>query len=602
MKLKRKRKQTETLAARGYPRPQLQRAEWTSLNGVWDFAIDKDATSRSPAAVKFNDQITVPFAPETVASGVNDTGFYDAVWYRRMFEAPRIARNDRLILHFGAVDYSAQVWINDALVATHEGGYTPFSADITDHLTGRGPQTLVVCANDDAQDLSKPRGKQDWRLEPHSIWYPRTTGIWQTVWLEIVPATHIKSLRWTPNLERWEFDLTCRLAGPKRDNLRLRVRLRTRDRVLADDVYSFSGEEVRRKILLPDPGIDDYRNELLWWPWAPNLIDADIELQDANGRVIDTVASYTAMRQVAAQRDKFILNARPMQLQLILDQGYWAESGLTAPDDDALRRDVELVKAMGFNGVRKHQKIEDPRFLYWADHLGLLVWEEMPSPYTFNDKTVGRLTREWMAAIERDISHPCIVAWVPFNESWGVPDLPESREQREFVRGVFHLTKALDPTRPVIGNDGWEMVVTDIVAIHDYDGSPQRITERYARSETCTRALYASERPGHRQLLLDGFVADGKPVMLTEFGGIAYHKDTKTTWGYRRAGSADEFAQQYTDLLRAARSLPIFAGFCYTQFTDTYQEANGLLYMDRTPKFPMEDIKRATAGSGRGHC
>jgi beta-galactosidase/beta-glucuronidase len=581
---------------RGYPRPQLVREDWTNLNGAWEFAIDKNARLTSPARVKFNRRIIVPYAPETPLSGVNDTGFYDAVWYRRTFELRKLGRDERVILHFGAVDHMATVWVNDQLVATHEGGYTPFSADVTDALNGRGKQAIVVRAYDDPQDLSKPRGKQDWRLDPHSIWYPRTTGIWQTVWFEVVPATYIKSLRWTPNLERWEFELTCRLAGQKRDNLRLLVRLRNRRNVIAEDVYSFAGDGLRRTIALPDGGIDDARNDVLWWPWAPNLLEAELELRDERGNVIDAITSYTAMRQVAAQRDTFILNARPMKLQLLLDQGYWEESGLTAPDDDALRRDVELVKELGFNGVRKHQKIEDPRFLYWADRLGLLVWEEMPSPYAFSDKTVKRLTREWTEAIERDVSHPCVIAWVPFNESWGVPDLPDSREQREFVRGVFHLTHALDPTRPVIGNDGWEMVVSDIVAIHDYDGSPQRMTERYARNDANLEALYASERPGHRMLLLDHMDPTEKPTMLTEFGGIAYHKDTETTWGYRRAGSAEEFKKQYTDLLRAVRAMPLFAGFCYTQFTDTYQEANGLLYMDRTPKIPMEDIKRATAG------
>jgi hypothetical protein len=311
---------------------------------------------------------------------------------------------------------------------------------------------------------------------------------------------------------------------------------------------------------------------------------------------VDSVESYTAMRSVAAEGDRFVLNRRAIDLRLVLDQGYWPESGLTAPDDAALRRDVELVKQLGFNGVRKHQKIEDPRFLYWADVLGLMVWEEMPSAYRFSDDTIRRVTTEWLAAMQRDVSHPCIIAWVPFNESWGVPDLPHVAAQREFVRGVYHLTKSLDPTRPVIGNDGWEMIVSDIIAIHDYDGSPERITRRYARTEQNLADLYANERPGHRQLLIDGFTAGGRPVMLTEFGGIAYHKDTKNTWGYRRAGTAKEFAAQYANLLAAVHSLPLFAGLCYTQFTDTYQEANGLLYMDRTPKVPFDRIAKSTAG------
>jgi len=302
------------------------------------------------------------------------------------------------------------------------------------------------------------------------------------------------------------------------------------------------------------------------------------------------------MRAVSAEGNAFVLNNRPIVLALVLDQGYWPESGLTPPSDEAIRKDIELVKALGFNGVRKHQKIEDPRFLYWADKMGLLVWEEMPSPYRFSPQTVERLQREWLAAMERDVSHPCIIAWVPFNESWGVPDLVKVQPQREFLRGVYHLTKAFDPTRPVIGNDGWEMVKTDIIAIHDYERVPANLLRRYDRSSNNLADLFHYERPGHRQLLLDGHPTEGHPIMLTEFGGIAFHKDVKHTWGYKRAMTAEEFRKQYTELLAAVRALPLFAGFCYTQFTDTYQEANGLLYMDRTPKFALEQVRKATSG------
>ncbi len=594
----RARPRTAKTAQHEYPRMQLRRAEWTSLNGRWDFAIDADATWTLPAQVEFDRTIVVPFAPETPASGVNQTGFYNAVWYRRAIDVPRLADDQRLILHFGAVDHQAMVWINGQLAVTHEGGYTNFSADITDLLNESGANTIVVRAFDDPQDLAKPRGKQDWQLDPHSIWYYRTTGIWQTVWMEVVPRVRIESIRWTPHIDRWSIDLRVTLAGSFANDrrLRLRMRLSGTDRVIAEDVYSISDREVARTITIPDGGIDDYRNGLLWFPWSPKLIGAELKLLDEDDRAIDEVYSYTAMRSVAAEGDRFVLNGRPLDLRLVLDQGYWPDTGLTAPDDAALRRDVELVKQLGFNGVRKHQKIEDPRFLYWADVLGLLVWEEMPSPYRFAPETVRRLTAEWLAAMARDVSHPCIVAWVPFNESWGVPDLPNVAEQRDFVRGVYHLTKSFDPTRPVIGNDGWEMVASDIIAIHDYDGSPDRIRARYARTPQNLSDLFAHARPGHRQLLLDGFSADEKPIMLTEFGGIAYSKDVKHTWGYRRARTAKEFAAQYADLLAAVRSLPLFAGFCYTQFTDTYQEANGLLYMDRTPKIPIAQIAKITAG------
>ncbi|MGE5608746.1 MAG: glycoside hydrolase family 2 TIM barrel-domain containing protein, partial [Bacillota bacterium] len=377
--------------------------------------------------------------------------------------------------------------------------------------------------------------------------------------------------------------------------LRVHVWLTHKERILVDDVYAATDGKIDRRISLNDPGIEDYRNDYYWSPSHPNLIHAEIDLVDEEGNVIDSVTSYTAMRSVGIQGDRFMLNTRPYQLRLVLNQGYWPDTGLTAPDDEAFRRDVELIKAMGFNGVRMHQKIEDPRFLYWADTLGLLVWEEMPSAYAFNDETVRRVTDTWIAAIERDISHPCIIAWVPVNESWGVPDLPNVPQQRHFVRSLYHLTKTLDSTRPVIGNDGWESVVTDIIAIHDYEADPARIARRYTVTEDALTQMLRSERPGHRILILDERAHEGLPIMLTEFGGIAFSKQ-RGTWGYSRAKTPDDFAARYAVLLETVRTLPLLAGFCYTQFTDTYQEANGLLYMDRKPKFPLEQIAIATRG------
>ena len=579
-----------------YPRPQLERADWTSLNGSWDFALDPAAQWRSPGDVTWNATITVPFAPETEASGIADTSFYHACWYRRQFDAPDLAAGQRLVLHFGAVDWGAKVWVNGLFVLTHEGGYTPFEIDITTYLLSDQSQTIVVCAQDDPHDLAKPRGKQDWMLEPHSIWYPRTTGIWQTVWLEVLPPTSICQLRWTPNLTNWEIDLEAQLEGQLRDGLRLRVKLYVHDEiVLSDDTYSVIAGEVHRRVALSDPGIDDYRNELLWSPTLPTIIRAHVQLWGGCGDLIDEVFSYTALRQIAIQGDRFLLNGRPYYLRLVLDQGYWPESGITAPDDAALRRDVELVKAMGFNGVRKHQKIEDPRFLYWADMLGLLVWEEMPSAYRFTKRSVERLLAEWMAVLKRDYNHPCIITWVPFNESWGIPDLPDSAPQRQYVQAMYSLTKTLDPTRPVIGNDGWEHVATDIIGIHDYDDEPEAIRERYYSPDTIGR-LFTRERPGGRILTLEDHPYTGQPLMLTEFGGIAFSADAEKTWGYTRSSTAEEFGEQYTELLTVVRSLSLLAGFCYTQFTDTYQESNGLVYADRTPKFPLEQITDATRG------
>jgi hypothetical protein len=297
--------------------------------------------------------------------------------------------------------------------------------------------------------------------------------------------------------------------------------------------------------------------------------------------------------------DRFVLNGRPFPLHLVLDQGYWPETGVSAPNDAALRKDVELAKAMGFNGVRKHQKIEDPRYLYWADTLGLLVWEEMPSAYRFTRTSVERLTREWKEAMRRDTSHPCIVAWVPFNESWGVPDLPESPAQRHYVQALYHLTKTMDPTRPGIGNDGGEAVATDIVGIHDYDDRPERIARRYESTDDITSHLLKRERPGGRLLILDDHAHAGRPIMLTEFGGIDFQPagPSGDGWGYTSARDEDDWIDRVTALYDAVRSSPVLVGSCYTQLTDTAQETNGLCTADRRPKAPVERIRRAVTGT-----
>jgi beta-galactosidase/beta-glucuronidase len=584
-------------AESAYPRPQLRRSQWTSLNGTWKFTYDDEGQSMCPSDItNWDNYIQVPFAPESIRSGIHDTGFHPNCWYEREFEVN--AENKRVLLHFGAVDYRARVWVNGQFMIDHEGGHTPFSIDITSVLRPEGPQTVTVWAEDDPHDLAKPRGKQDWQRHPHSIWYPRTSGIWQTVWLEEVPETYIQRLKWTPHFERWEIGFEGFVAGKMQKDMQLKVRLTVGCQLLVNDTYEVLNGEIHRRIALSDPGIDDYRNELLWRPEKPTLIDAQIQLW-CQGELIDEVASYTAMRTVSIQRDRFMLNGQPYYLRLVLDQGYWEDTLMTAPSDEALRRDVELTKQMGFNGVRKHQKIEDPRYLYWADVLGLMVWEEMPSAYRFTPKSVERLTKEWTEVIERDASHPCIVVWVPFNESWGVPDLTATPAHRHWVQALYHLTKTLDPTRPVIGNDGWESTTTDILAIHDYDTKPHGLMKRYG-PEVKLSDLFDRQRPGGRVLTLDGYPHQGQPIMLTEFGGIACTRPEEEcqTWGYARSDNALEFQSQYAALLQAVNKIEFFSGFCYTQLTDTFQEANGLLYIDRTPKFPIEAMASATLGRG----
>lgn len=585
-----------------YPRKQMRRSHWLSLNGEWDFAFDDAQAFRHPDELEqWPKKIVVPYAPESEASGIADQGFHPSCWYKRTFHLERPpggADGARVLLRFGAVDYKAQVWVNGLLAGCHEGGHTPFVFDITDMMGDADEHTIVVWAHDDPQDLAKPRGKQDWQLNPHSIWYPRTTGIWQSVWLEVVPRIYMDRIRWTPHLERWEIGCEIFLNGEVTDDMRLRVRLRVGDKILADDVYAVVQGEVHRRIALSDPGIDDYRNELLWSPEKPTLIQAEVQLIK-DGQVIDDVRSYTALRGVAIQRGRFILNNRPYFLRLVLDQGYWPETLMTPPSQDAIKLDIELVKRAGFNGVRKHQKIEDPDFLYWADVMGLLVWEEMPSAYRFTNESVRRLIKEWVEVIDRDSNHPCIITWVPFNESWGVPNLPDLESHQSCVQALYHLTRTLDPSRPVIGNDGWESTATDIIGIHDYDDDPARILKRYGEDVSLQDLLW-KDMPGGRMLTLEGHPHKGQPLMLTEFGGIAYRDPSRhaqsATWGYSVGTSSKDLQRRYEGLLEVVNRVEVFSGFCYTQFTDTFQEANGLFFADRTPKFSLESMKEATLG------
>ncbi|MFD2366251.1 glycoside hydrolase family 2 protein [Pseudoduganella sp. GCM10020061] len=577
----------------GYPRPQLVRDNWLSLDGKWRFTFDQGGVCKVPGdQLTWTHEIEVPFCPESKMSGIEDTGFHPHCWYEREFEL--MPHDGRTLLHFGAVDYFARVWVNGQLVGEHEGGHTSFTIDISCALDGAGTQTVTVFVADDPHDLAKPRGKQDWLLEPHSIWYPRTTGIWQSVWVEQVSNTYIQTLRWTPIFETFEIGCEIVAPGDIKDDLFVEVKIWHGKELLSDDYYKLLNNEANRKIALSDPGIDDSRNELLWSPERPTLLDAEVTLRHGD-KVLDTVRSYTALRSISVNRDRIMLNGRPYHLRLVLDQGYWPDSFMTAPNDHAYKHDVELAKEMGFNGVRKHQKIESPRYLYWADKLGLLVWEEMPSSYRFTQRAITRMVREWTEAIERDYSHPCVIVLVAFNESWGVPNLTLTQAHRNAVEALYHLTKTLDSTRPVIGNDGWEASATDILGIHDYEGDPERLRQRYETSEH--RVLFDQRRPGGRILTLDGFPHRGQPIVLTEFGGVACDLDAppdQHTWGYSRTHTAESFLELYRRMLAVVNNTAMFAGFCYTQFADTFQEANGLLKADRSPKVPLEMIKAAT--------
>ncbi|MFC4454739.1 glycoside hydrolase family 2 protein [Deinococcus sonorensis] len=578
-----------------FPRPQLRRADWRDLSGTWDFAYDDQNIWRSPAEVTFDRRITVPFPPESPASGVHDTDFHAVVWYRcrvplRGPERP-VAGERRLLLHFGAVDYRASVWVNGQLVAEHEGGHTPFSADIS-AVAGDAPALdVVVRAEDDPHDLSQPRGKQDWKQEPHVIWYHRTTGIWQPVWLEWVPDVHLTALRWTPDPDRKEVRLQLRLVTPPPSGWRTRVTLRLRGDLLAEQTVALTGRDASLTLSLAHAAGTYDKDELLWSPRFPNLIDALIEVIRPDGQVSDTVYSYAGLRSVEVSDGRFLLNGVPYFLRLVLAQNYWPESHLAAPSPDHLRREVELAKELGFNGVRIHQKIEDPRFLYWCDRLGLVVWGEAANAFLFTSDAQERLTREWLEALRRDVSHPCIVAWVPLNESWGVPNLERDPAQRHFVKGLYHLTRSLDFTRPVVANDGWEHVAGNILGIHDYALNAEVLRERYGSHEQIERT-FASVQPHFRNIFTDGHHRSDEAVMLTEFGGLSIRpQNDEQWWGYATVGSAEALLSAYDTLVSAVLSSDVLMGFCYTQLTDTAQETNGLLRADRTPKVDPAQLR-----------
>jgi beta-galactosidase/beta-glucuronidase len=582
-----------------YPRPLLLREEWTSLDGTWRFAYDDaDAGRRErwhsdSAAAVFERDIVVPFVPESAASGIGDTAFHPVVWYRREFPAtPGAGR--RVLLHVGAVDDTADVWVDETHVGSHRGGQTSFTIDITDALREGATHSLVIRAEDDPTQSEYPRGKQDWMPRPHDIWYERSTGIWRSVWIEEVPDTHIVGSTWTYDPVHGRVEFSVELNRAPLESTALRISLRFGDETLGELTAPASGDLVRGTIDLPTLRNAQHREKYLWSPENPRLLDVSLALMTATGTSIDEAATYCGLRTVGVDRGRFLLNDRPYYVRSVLEQGYWPESHLTAPSVAAYRDEVELIRDLGFNAVRVHQKTEDPRFHYWADRLGLLVWGETAAPYAYSDRGAAALAAEWSEIVRQYRGHPSIVTWVPVNESWGVQDLAHSPQQRSFVAALTALTRALDPDRPVVSNDGWEHVDSDILTVHDYTTDAESLAANWG-DDTRTDELIRTMAPNGRRLLLTPDAAPAHaPLMVSEFGGISYATDD--TWGYTTVDNAEDYERLVGDLFRALRSSSRLAGFCYTQLTDTLQEANGLLHADRTPKLPLETLRRFIAG------
>jgi beta-galactosidase/beta-glucuronidase len=568
-----------------YPRPQLQRDAWLTLNGRWEFEFDDGNVGIeqgwAAGGHRFGRAITVPFSFESTASGIGDRTFHPWVWYRRSVTVPSDWKGRRVLLNFGAVDYRAQVWVNGQAVGSHEGGNTPFAFDVTPLLKA-GDNVITVRAEDPPTDRSIPRGKQYWEVESRSIFYTRTSGIWQPVWLEAAGESYIESLRIHPSNDGTvRFD--ARIARPRPD-LELAVTVRWKDQVVASGIGKATADRASAAGVVADPR--------LWSPGSPNLYDATLELKAA-GRTIDRVATYYGYRSVGLRQDRVAINGNPTYLKMVLDQGYWPESELTPPSDEAIQYDIRMTKEMGFNGARKHQKVEDPRYLYWADKMGLLVSGEMANAYAFDHRYAERFTREWIEAVERDVNHPSIVIWAPINESWGTPDLGD-RKQQGHLKANYWLTHALDDTRLVIDNEGWEHTdATDVFAIHDYARTGDVLYEKYKD---------LSLRPGthvpdiSEPALAPGYSYNGTPFYLSEFGGIAFippgHKVPQQAWGYSGVEKTPEAAlERLKGLYAAIARIPAFAGICYTQLTDVEQEVNGLMTYDRKMKFDAKAVK-----------
>lgn len=572
-----------------YPRPQFVRDEWMNLNGEWDFAFDDQKVGLSEKwNQKFPEKlkILVPFAYQSKKSGIHDESFHDVVWYHRTFILPDDWVGQQIVLHFGAVDYRASVYVNGEWATFHEGGNTPFQANIT-HLLVDGDNDLVLRVEDPSEDVTIPRGKQYWHEKSASIFYTRTTGIWQTVWLEPVSPVHIDSIRWTPQIDRGDVDLELEVSGFEDENVELEVIISFQGKKLIQDRSQIFEAYTKRSFNLRNRFTDRsniHGDGWYWTPEHPNLFDVTFNLF-VDGKSLDQVESYFGMRKVSIENGKFLLNNRSFYQKLVLDQGYFPEGLLSAPTDDDLKNDILLAKQMGFNGARKHQKVEDPRYLYWADRLGFLVWGEMANCSEFSEAAVSRISAEWAEAVKRDYSHPSLVVWVPLNESWGISRVAHDRQQQNHSLGMYYLTKSLDPTRPAMSNDGWEHTKSDICSIHDYH-SAKEMAEAYGTVENAI-----TTNPANRLIYAKGFQYEGEPIMVTEYGGIAYEVGGTEGWGYSTANSGDKLVELYHAQTKTLLDSSVIQGFCYTQLTDVEQEINGLLTYDRKPKCDLDKIK-----------
>lgn len=560
-----------------YPRPQWMRPDWMNLNGMWQFEMDHGRSGKErglhAAEAELSERITVPFCPESELSGIHYKDFINAVWYKRQISIPEDWQEGRVLLHFGAVDYKAEVWVNGEYAGSHSGGYSSFHFDITSQVK-KGENVITVYAEDDVRSGLQPRGKQSDRFYSHGCDYTRTTGIWQTVWLEHVSEVYIESAKISTDPENACVHLEAKLLGDT-SGATFRAAASFEGKEMGSESIAVSGNTAKLTVRLSEVH--------LWQSGDGKLYDLSLKLEKPDGKN-DEVSSYFGLRSVRLDGMAFRINEKSVFQRLVLDQGFYPDGIYTAPSDEALRKDIELSQELGFNGARLHEKMFEPRFLYWADKLGYLVWGEHANWGLDITGSTGlqRFLPEWIEGIDRDINHPSIIGWCPFNETW---DRDGTKQNNEVLRIVYEVTKRLDPTRPVIDTSGNFHVITDIFDVHDYDQNPESFRARYEPMKTGDEVF--NTFPNRQSYA-------GQPYFVSEYGGIWWNpgQTDGKSWGYgNRPSSEEEFYERYAGLTSALLDNPKMFGFCYTQLYDVEQEVNGLYTYHREPKFDNERIR-----------
>ena len=528
-----------------YPRPQFVRDNWKNLNGEWNFTFDDENIGEQKEFFNIfpkDKKIVVPFTYETKMSGISNQSIHENIWYSKNINFERIDK--RFILHFEGSDFITKLWINGKYVGMNIGGYHRFSFDITNFLTeGSNNFTIKI---EDSLSKSQPRGKQRYKNESWKCWYVQTTGIWKTIWLEEVSDTYIVSSKLTPRYDEnnIKVELLTNLNEDTNANYELETEILFDNKIINVDKRTIEKDFIMYIIDIKD---DEVKH---WSPKTPNLYDINYKLYK-DGELIDEVSSYFGMRKISIDKDKLLLNDKEIYLKMLLDQGYWAESGLTPPNEEAIIKDIEIVKEYGFNGIRKHQKIEDERFLYYCDTNGILVWSEMANCYEFNDISAKYFTYEWQKVVEQNYNHPSIITWVPINESWGIPEVSTNIEEQQFTEKIYNITKLLDTTRPVICNDGWQHTIADIITIHDYKQSGEELYDAYNSNLDILNNKIPHN--GDRKLFSEGYKYSGQPIIMSEYGGIALNSESG--WGYgKQVKDEDEFIERFEALTNAIKN------------------------------------------------